>query len=267
MTETNGSAGNGNGSGAGNGAASGSRLFIHALALGLDPAWRRLPDEQRRKSGELFANALERDEQDGVRTFTYSTIGLEAGADLLLWRLGPSLDAIEEAAARTLRTGIGPWLTVRDSLLGMIQASQYVSKPTSQEQSMFDGERARYIVVYPFTKSTDWYLLGRDARQGIMNEHMRIGHQWPQVRQLLAYSFGVDDQDFVVAYEMDDLGAFGDLVRALRGSDSRRSTVRDTPILAGVHRPIAEWLRLIGATEKADEPELGDRRVGFGAGR
>ncbi len=239
------------------------RLFVHALALGLDPVWRRLPDEQRRKSGEEFAAALAEDEPEGVQTYTYSMIGLEAGADLLLWRLGPSLDAIEEAAARALRTGLGPWLRVRDSLLGMIQPSQYVSKPTSQEQSMFSGERSRYLVVYPFTKATDWYLLSRDARQGIMNEHMRVGHQWPQVRQLLAYSFGVDDQDFVVAYEMDDLGAFGDLVRALRATDGRRTTVRDTPILTGVHRPIGEWLRLIGASEKAQKPGTREPRVGF----
>jgi chlorite dismutase len=101
--------------------------------------------------------------------------------------------------------------------------------------------------VYPFTKSTDWYLLSREARQGVMNEHMRVGHEYPMVRQALAYSFGLDGQDFVVAYETDDLIAFGDLVRALRGTESRRSTVRDTPILLGIHRPIGEILSLLGA--------------------
>jgi chlorite dismutase len=241
------------------------RQYIHALALGLDPAWRRQPEPSRRKGGEEFAAALEKDAADGVRTFTYSMVGLEPRADLLLWRLGPSLDALEEAAARALRTGLGPWLNVRESLLGMIQPSQYVAKATSQEQSLFEGERSRYLVVYPFTKSTEWYLLSRETRQGIMNEHMKIGHQWPQVRQLLAYSFGVDDQDFVVAYEMDDMPAFGDLVRALRSTEGRRSTVQDTPILTGIHRPIGEWLRLIGATEAEEQPGAGGRRVGFAA--
>ncbi len=140
---------------------------------------------------------------------------------------------------------------MRESLVGLIQPSQYVRNPTSQEQSLFEGERSTYLVVYPFTKSTDWYLMGRDARQGIMNEHMRIGHGYPQVRQLLAYSFGLDDQDFIVAYETDDLPGFVDLVRELRGSDSRRSTVRDTPILTAVHRPIGEILRLLGAAGEA----------------
>jgi chlorite dismutase len=106
---------------------------------------------------------------------------------------------------------------------------------------LFAGERSRYLVVYPFTKSTDWYLLSKDARQGVMNEHMRVGHEYPTIRQALAYSFGLDSQEFVVAYEMDDLVAFGDLVRALR------STVSDTPILLGIHRPMDEILALLGA--------------------
>ncbi len=232
-----------------------ARPYVQALALGLDPAWRRLPATQRRETGEAFAAALAADAAEGITTHTYTMVGLEAGADLLLWRLAPSLEALEEAAARALRTGLGPWLTVRESFLGLINPSQYVAKASSQEQSLFEGERSAYLVVYPFTKSTDWYLLGREARQGIMNEHMRVGRQYPQIRQLLAYSFGLDDQDFVVAYETDDLPGFGELVRELRSTDSRRSTVRDTPILTGVHRPIREFLRLIGAvgTEAAEE--------------
>ncbi len=231
--------------------------YIHALALQLDPAWRRLPDAERIASGAAFADALAQDPTDEVVTYAYSMVGLHAGADLLLWRLAPSLDALEEAAARALRTGLGPWLSVRESMLGMVNPSQYVAKPTSQEQSLFTGERSRYLIVYPFTKSTEWYLLGRETRQGIMNEHMRVGHDWPMVRQLLAYSFGIDDQDFIVAYETDDLPAFEELVRALRATEGRKSTIRDTPILTGVHRSIGDWLRLVGAAEASDPVRAG----------
>jgi len=219
--------------------------FVHALALGLEPAWRRLPAEERRRGLEEVAAAL----GDGseVKSFTYSSIGLEPGVDLLLWSLAQSLDELEERAAAVLRSSLGGWLTVRESFLGIIQPSQYVKKPTPQEQSLFSGERSRYLVVYPFTKSTDWYLQGREARQGIMNEHMRIGHDYPDIRQLLANSFGVDDMDFLVAYETDDLPRFGELVRALRGTDSRRSTIRDTPLLVGIHRPLTEIASLLGS--------------------
>lgn len=219
--------------------------FVHALALGLDPAWRRLSREERCDSAAELATAVSA--ESDVSSFAYSMVGLQPGADMLLWSLSPSLDALEERSAAVLRSGMGVWMTVRESFLGIIQPSQYVKKPTPQEQSLFSGERSRYLIVYPFTKSTDWYLLGKEARQGIMNEHMRVGHDFPEIRQLLANSFGVDDMDFLVAYETDDLPRFGELVRALRGTDSRRSTVRDTPILTGIHRPIAEITALLGA--------------------
>jgi len=220
------------------------RRFVQALALGLDPAWRRLPDAERSEDALAFCQAVE---QPGVTTFSYSMIGLQVGVDLLLWRLASSLEELEVAAAVALRSGLGRSLRVSDSLLGIIQPSQYVKRPTLQEQSLFEGERSPYLVVYPFTKSADWYLLRQEARQGVMNEHMRVGHAYPQVRQLLAYSFGIDDQDFLVAYETDDLVAFSSLVRDLRSTESRRSTVRDTPILTGIHRPLLQILGMLGA--------------------
>jgi chlorite dismutase len=224
-----------------------SSIYVHALALGLDSAWRRQPDEARRDDAARFVERMAAPTDASLRTFAYSSVGIEPGVDILLWRFGPSVEALEEAAAAVLGAGLGRWLTVRHSLIGRIGPSQYVRKPTDQEQSPFDGERSRYLIVYPFTKSTDWYLLAGEARQGIMNEHMRVGHQYPMVRQALAYSFGLDSQDFVVAYETDDLPAFGDLVRALRATESRRTTVSDNPILLGVHRPVEEIVRLLGA--------------------
>lgn len=232
--------------------------YVQALALGLDPSWRRLPAEHRVAMGARFASALS--SHPDVVSYVYSLIGLKPGIDVLVWRLAPSVDALEESAARLLRSDLGAWLTVRESFVGLLRESQYVAKPTSQEQSLFEGERSRYLIVYPFTKSTDWYLSSREVRQGSMNEHMKVGHNYPGVRQLLAYSFGLDDQDFLVAYETEDLPSFSGLVRDLRGTDGRRSTVRDTPILLGVHRPIGEILAMLGAggDEEATRSEPGN---------
>jgi chlorite dismutase len=217
-------------------------IFIQAAGFRLDPAWRRTaPADQATDVAALIA-AEETTAAEGTRTLTYSTAGLEPGVDLLFFRLAPSVEALETAGARLARSGFGRWLTVEHSFLGRIGPSQYVRKPSDQERSVLEGEPKTYLVVYPFTKSTDWYLQSREERQAIMNEHMKVGHRYPTVRQLLAYSFGLDDQDFVVAYDTEDLGAFGELVRELRGSESRRSTVRDTPLLLGVHRPLHELL-------------------------
>jgi chlorite dismutase len=227
-----------------------SSRYVRALALGLDPAWRRLDSMQRRSTADSFLTALA--PGDGVVTETYSLIGLKPGIDLLVWQLAGSVDALEEESARLLRSGLGRWMIVRENFTGLISDSQYVVRPTTQEQSLFEGDRARYLIVYPFTKTTDWYLTSREVRQGSMNEHMRVGHTYPQVRQLLAYSFGLDDQDFVVAYETDELPAFSALVRDLRATESRRSTLRDTPILLGIHRPAAEIVELLGSSGADD---------------
>jgi chlorite dismutase len=224
------------------------QVYVQALGLGLDPAWRRRTDEERHDDGCRFAESVEAGALDGVRTICYSSIGLEPGVDVLLWRMAPTVDALETSASAILRSGLGRWFTVAESFIGRIGPSQYVRKPTEQEQSVLSGERSRYLVVYPFTKSSEWYLLSKEARQGVMNEHMRVGHEYPTIRQALAYSFGLDSQDFVVAYETDDLVAFGDLVRALRATESRRSTVSDTPILLGIHRPVDEIMTLLGAS-------------------
>ena len=227
-----------------------SEQFVHAWLLRLDPAWRREPDGDRGADVAAFCAAADRATERLVQ-HAYATIGLRAEGDILLWRMAPSLEDIQETAADLLASGVGRWLTPASSMIGMIRSSEYVRRPTAQEQSLFSGERSRYLVVYPFVKSAEWYLTPADERGAIMRGHMKVGHAFPQVRQLLAYSFGLDDQEFIVAYETDDLAAFQDLVRQLRETESRRSTVRDTPIVTAIHRPLGDTLRLLSGTESA----------------
>lgn len=219
--------------------------FVHVLALRLDPAWRRLTDDERERDLAEFARAAGSAGRD-VLTETYSLVGLRSDADLVLMRMAPSLERLEETAALLLRSGVGRWMSVARSFVGLVRPSRYVRKPGAQEQAITSGERAAYLVVYPFTKTHDWYRLSIDARQGMMNEHIRIGHEFPQVRQLLASSTGLDDQEFIVAYETDDLAAFQDLVIALRETEARRFTLSDQPILTAIHRPLEDALRLLG---------------------
>ena len=132
------------------------------------------------------------------------------------------------------------------------------------EGSGFSGESARSFGVPQDDKLTFLDDDMRDCRtyrttspfslsriaisiSGFVSPAMNSGNEYPMIRQALAYSFGLDSQDFVVAYETDDLPAFGDLVRALRSTESRRSTVSDTPILLGIHRPMDEILAMLGA--------------------
>jgi chlorite dismutase len=96
--------------------------------------------------------------------------------------------------------------------------------------------------MYPFVKTVEWYMMSKEARQGMMNQHIRIGKQYPEITQLLLYSFGLQDQEFIVVYEMDDLSRFSDLVYELRSSEARRYTERDTPLITAIYHPAEETL-------------------------
>lgn len=225
--------------------ASADPTFVHVMTLKIDPSWRTFPPERHESEIEEFQRAIDHGHRT-VTTVTYSMVGLRADAELLFFRVAPTLEALEEGASLALRSGMGKFSQVAHSFLGLLRPSHYVRKPTAQEQAIISGDRAPYLVVYPFTKTAEWYRLSREARQGMMNEHIRVGHDFPQVRQLLAYSTGLDDQEFIVAYEIENLATFQDLVIALRETEARRFTLSDQPILTAIHRPLKEALRLVG---------------------
>lgn len=217
--------------------------FVQFLFYRLDPAWRRLPDEEKRCRTTQLADLIDSD--DGITTYAYTTTGLKAGTDLLLWRHGTSVADLQASASRIHTAELGKYLELARSYLGLIRPSTYVRRQTSQEQAALSSERGTYLVIYPFTKTSEWYLLGKATRQGMMNEHIKIGHAYEKVKQVLVHSFGLDDQEFVVCYEAEDLLEFQTLVMDLRSTDGRAYTLSDTPIYTCVHRPLREALALV----------------------
>lgn len=135
-------------------------------------------------------------------------------------------------------------LEQKDSLWGFTRPSQYSKARSRQEIDPFSHERKPYLIIYPFSKTTEWYLMSREARQGMMNEHIRIGKQYDDISQLLLYSFGLQNQEFVVVYETDDLTRFSDLVNELRDTEARRYTLRDTPLHTAIYHTAEETLAL-----------------------
>lgn len=220
-------------------------IFVQYTGFKVAAEWRRLSQSARADGREAFAQVIEEADPE-IRSYAYSTIGMKTGCDLLLWRKGGTPARMQEMTARLLQSGIGVYSEISYQLYGFTRPSTYTRRPTTQEQAIDLEDRQTYLTVYPFSKTTEWYLMSKDARQGMMNEHMRIGHEFEDVRQVLLYSTGLDDQEFVVAYEMEDLPRFTQLVTALRDTEARRYTLRDTPIVTGIHRPLREALTLIG---------------------
>jgi chlorite dismutase len=220
-------------------------LIVQYTCFKADPAWRRLPAEVRERGREEFARCVEEIAPE-ITTYPYSTIALKTTSDLLLWRKGTDPKRMQEMTSELLQTGLGQYLEITTNLWGFTRPSTYTKRRTTQEQAIDLEDRQTYLVVYPFSKTIEWYLMSRDARQGMMNEHMRIGHEYADIRQVLLYTTGLDDQEFIVAYETEDLPRFSDLVVALRDTEARRYTLKDTPIITGVHRPLREALALVG---------------------
>ena len=219
--------------------------FVQYLFLTVDPAWRRLDDAARVAGRAEFMSAIAT-AAPRVTTYAYSTLGLKASAQLMLWWRCESAVTVQDTIGAVLATGLGRYCEIAHSLWGLTRPSIYTRRRTTQEQAIELTERLPYLIVYPFTKTIDWYLMSRDARQGMMNEHMRIGHDFEDVRQVLLYTTGLDDQEFIVAYETESLERHQDLVIALRSTEARRYTLRDTPIFTAVHRPLADALALLG---------------------
>jgi chlorite dismutase len=172
----------------------------------------------------------------------------EAGVDLLVWSAVPIVEGCDTADffERNARS-LNPYrhlLQAVDVLWGYTGRSSYSKARSAQEIDPFADERKRYLVVYPFVKTKEWYLMGREARQGMMNEHIRLGKSYAEIKQLLLYTFGLQDQEFVVVYETDDLPSFSDLVRELRSTEGRRYTERDTPLHTAFYHPAPETLAL-----------------------
>jgi chlorite dismutase len=218
--------------------------FVQYIFFKADAAWRRLPEDERARGRREFAQVI--GQTDEITTYSYSSLGLKADSDLMLWRVAASLESLQDSLALLLQTGLGRYLTVRYALFGMTRPSVYTKRRTPQEQAVNIEERQRYFTVYPFSKTAEWYLMSKEARQGMMNEHMRVGHEFAEVRQVLLYSTGLDDHEFVVAYETDDLALYQSLVIALRSTEARRYTLKDTPVFTAIHRPLDEALALLG---------------------
>ncbi|MBI3292619.1 MAG: chlorite dismutase family protein [Elusimicrobia bacterium] len=198
----------------------------------MDPVWRRLPAEAKTLHRTEFLQAVEAGcRQDAVTLRAFSTLGFKNDSDFLFWLQAPTLDRLNDFSRRLVRTTLASYLSQPHAFLAMKKASEY-SQP-QEKDSAFERGPTQYLFVYPFVKSREWYLLPFEERMRLMNEHIAVGHEFPSVRINTSYSFGIDDQDFVVAFESNAPDQFVHLVERLRKTEASRYTARDTPMFVG----------------------------------
>lgn len=219
------------------------RKIMRYAIYKIDPSWRHLPDEERSLHKKEFLALFSSDLPCEVHT--YSTVGLRADADLVFWEIADRIEGLQELQSSINGSQFGRWLVPTYSYLAMSRPSQYIKdhKHEEQESAATPGPvGSSYLFVYPMDKQRAWYRLSFEERRKIMGEHFRIGHHYPGVKIHTGYSFGIDDQEFVVAFEGESLAEFLDLVEELRGSESSSYTARDVPIFTCVKTPLDKIL-------------------------
>jgi chlorite dismutase len=229
------------------------RTFAKFTFFKLDPAWQRRDAEARAQDKREFLAACE-DFSEDRSLRAYSTVGTRGDVDLLLLSQSPVLEEIHTFHVVLAQSGLARWAHIPHSYLAMTKRSPYSESEARPE--ICTSER-KYLFVYPLDKKREWYQLPLDERRRIMNQHIEIGRRYPEITINTSYSFGVDDQEFVVSFEGDEPGRFLDLVQELRGSESSAYTLRDTPIFTCVSMSVARALdALDGAATARSEPAI-----------
>jgi chlorite dismutase len=216
------------------------RQFLNYSFYRLDPAFRRLPvDEQRQATAEFIHMVRTWESSDDVILRTYSLVGLRADVDFMLWRIAFDPICFQAMEAALRRSRLGAYLSQVHSFLSMQRRSEYVNKTKGAGEGVhLLAGQGKFLFVYPFVKTREWYLLSPQARQGLMDEHIAASAPFKGVHLNTSYSFGLDDQDFVVAFDSDYPQEFVDLVGRLRYTAASLYTQRDTPMFTCVKAPI-----------------------------
>jgi chlorite dismutase len=217
----------------------------------LDPQWRRLERDQREHHRREFIEALHRWEiADLMRTLTYSTVGTRADCDIMLWRICHSVDDLQQMSAELLATALGAYLRTSHSYLAITKRSQY--RIAHEHQRHYDTAGVvqpggcKYLIVYPFARTREWYQLPHEERQRMVTENIELMHEFASLKLHVAYSYGVDEQDYVMAFESDRAEQMTDFAQRLRENDSNSFVARNTPVFTCVRVSPEDMLVRLG---------------------
>ncbi|MCV0372082.1 MAG: chlorite dismutase family protein [Nitrosarchaeum sp.] len=181
----------------------------------------------------------------GIKFRSYSTLGLRSDADFLFWFAAKSIEEIQNVVSKLYLTVFGKYIVPTQTYVSCTRPSIYARK--GRIISFVAGnESKKYVIVYPFTKTREWYLLPKEERQKMMDEHIDVSQKYPDIVLNTTYSFGIDDQDFMLAFETDELRDFQNLIMDLRETKVSRYVKVDTPMIPCVKKDILPLIASLG---------------------
>ena len=221
-----------------------SEKFFSFTFYKVDPKWRWLNEIGKDESSTEFLELL-KVANTKIKVRTYSTIGLRHDSEFMIWSISPSLENIQVLTTKIYSTILGKYLEPTCTFLSLTRKSIY----SNQVKLGFENESdppLKYVVVYPFIKSREWYLLPFEKRKQMMDEHIKIGRKYPEIRLNTTYSFGIGDQDFMLAFETNDLSRFQNLIIDLRETEVSRYIIKDTPMIPCVLKDMNAIIKSLG---------------------
>ena len=166
----------------------------------------------------------------------YSTRGFRSDTDLMLWLVGATPDAVQDALVAFGRTEAGRHLEISWTFLGVVKPAEFTA---DHAPAFVKGDPPkRYASVYPFVRTPEWYLLPRDERSSLLREHGEAGREFPDVLANTTSAFGIGDWEWILAFEADELDRIVDCIRRLREVEARRFTKVEIPFITGIRKDV-----------------------------
>ncbi len=219
-----------------------SQYYFNFAFFKVDPKWRWMADLAKEESAKEVENVMK---NSGIMYRTYSNLGLRDDTDFLLWFAAETIEEIQTVMEKIYKTVFGKYIIPSMTYLSCTRPSLYV-----QEQKahgfLTGSDPKKHVIVYPFTKTREWYLLPKEKRQEIMDEHIEVSKKYPQIVLNTTYSFGIHDEDFMLAFEVDDIKDFQDLIMDLRETQVSTYVKNDIPMIVCVKKDIIPMISSLG---------------------
>jgi chlorite dismutase len=220
------------------------RQFVNYGFLRIDPEWRRLDEESKAILKDEFVSIYEIYRKD-LLMFSYSLVGFDSKAELMLWRIGNSLDLMQEMTSRLHRSGLGRYLETADNYLAITKRMMFVTNEIEDRYHINAGSKP-YHFLYPCTMQKQWYAVPAEDRDKMIEENFMVGKRFPNIKIHMTYSFGFSDRDYLISFEADDPHDFLALAEELKETTASKYTVQGLPVYTCRQRPLLECLDALG---------------------
>lgn len=224
------------------------KQFVNFMFLRVNPEWRKLDVETKRIFKSEFQTVFN-GFNENLLLFSYSLVGFDAKADLMFWRIGNSLDAIQEMTAKLYRTNLGSFIETTDNYLSVTKKMMFLSAKENdgaEDRYHVKAGEKKYLFVYPCAKHSDWFDKTGEERDALIEENFMVGKKFENIKIHLTHAFGFSEQEFIVLFETDEPKDFLALTEELRQTPASRLTLRGMPIYTCRQRSLMECLDAFG---------------------